>query len=118
MALFGRLASWTTPRAASGLPCERVRSPVLHPHLDPTSSHRAVASEPTFLLRLNYVYYNGKADVNIPLGGNHIVDMEATSNALGLTAFWAPEWGMIDDKWNFAMSATLPIVNMQGFRPN
>lgn len=72
-----------------------------------------VASEPTFLLRLNYVYYDGKADVNIPLGGNHVVDMEATSNALGLTAFWAPEWGMIDDKWNFAMSATLPIVNMQ-----
>ncbi len=72
-----------------------------------------VASEPTFLLRLNYVYYDGKADVNIPLGGNHVVDMEATSNALGLTAFLAPEWGMIDDKWNFAMSATLPIVNMQ-----
>lgn len=72
-----------------------------------------VASEPAFLLRLNYIYYDGKADVSIPLGGDRVVDMKATSNALGLTAFWAPEWGMIDDKWNFAMSATLPIVNMQ-----
>lgn len=72
-----------------------------------------VASEPTFLLRLNYVYYDGTANVPIPIGGNHVVDMEATSNALGLTAFWAPQWGMIDDKWNFAMSATLPLVNMQ-----
>lgn len=57
-----------------------------------------VASEPTFLMRLNYVYYTGKSEVNIPLGGNHVVDMAATSNAVGLTAFWAPEWGMIDDK--------------------
>ncbi len=72
-----------------------------------------VASEPTFLLRLNYVYYNGNAEVNIPLGGNHVVDMKATSNALGLTAFWVPEWGVINDKWTFAMSGTLPIVNMQ-----
>ena len=72
-----------------------------------------VASKPTFLLRLNYVYYSGTADVNIPLGGEHVADMEATSNVLGVTAFWAPEWGIIDDKWNFAMSATIPVVNMK-----
>lgn len=72
-----------------------------------------VASEPTFLLRANYIYYDGKADVAVPLGGNHVVDMEATSNVLGLTAFWAPEWGMIDENWNFAMSATIPVVNMK-----
>jgi len=72
-----------------------------------------VAAEPTFLLRLNYVYYDGKAEVDIPLGGNHVADLEAISNALGLTAFWAPEWGTITDKWTYAMSATLPIVNMQ-----
>ena len=72
-----------------------------------------VASEPTFLLRANYIYYDGKADGAVPLGGNHVVDMEAISNVLGLTAFWAPEWGLIDENWNFAMSATIPVVNMK-----
>ncbi|WP_309498197.1 transporter [Sulfurovum sp.] len=72
-----------------------------------------VASEPTFLLRVNYIYYDGKADVTIPLAGEHVADMEATSNVLGITAFWAPEWGIIDDKWNFAMSATIPVVDMK-----
>ena len=72
-----------------------------------------VASKPTFLMRLNYVYYSGTADVNIPLGGELVAGMDATSNVLGVTAFWAPEWGIIDDKWNFAMSATIPVVNMK-----
>jgi len=71
-----------------------------------------VASEPSFLLRLNYLYYSGEADVTIPLGGQHVVDMKARSNVLGITAFWSPEWGIIDEKWNYAMSATIPVVDM------
>ncbi len=70
-----------------------------------------VPTKPTFITRLNYVNYNGTANVNIPIGGQHIVNMDATSNAYGLTALWAPEWD-IGEKWQFAMSGTIPVVNM------
>ena len=71
-----------------------------------------VPTKPTNIVRLNYINYNGTADVSIPLGGNHVGEMDATSYAYGLTGLWAPEWD-IGEKWQFAMSATIPLVTMK-----
>ncbi len=30
-----------------------------------------------------------------------------------MTVFWAPEWGVINDKWNYAMSTTIPLVDIE-----
>ena len=71
-----------------------------------------VPTKPTTIVRLNYINYSGTADVAIPLGGNRVGEMDATSYAYGLTGLWAPEWD-IGEKWQFAMSATLPLVTMK-----
>lgn len=70
-----------------------------------------VPTKPTFIARLNYIHYSGRADVTVALGGEHVVDMDATSNAYGVTVLWAPEWDL-GEKWQFAISGTLPLVNM------
>lgn len=73
-----------------------------------------VASDPTFLARINYIHYNGSTDFDrsIPYAGLTTLGADATSNVWGLTLFWAPEWGQINDTWNYAMSTTIPWVSM------
>jgi hypothetical protein len=72
-----------------------------------------VPTSPTFIARLNYINYQGSTDVNrsIPIAGMTALDVEADSNALGLTLLWAPDW-KIADNWSYSMSATLPWVWM------
>ncbi len=42
-----------------------------------------------------------------------LADPAAKMNALGLTLLWAPDWELgLDDKWQVAMSTTIPVLNM------
>ncbi len=73
-----------------------------------------VPTDPTFIARINYIYYNGDIDVNrsIPIAGMGVLEADAKSNVLGLTMLWAPDWDM-GEKWTYAMSATLPWVSIE-----
>lgn len=73
-----------------------------------------VPNEPTFILRLNYINYDGgnKIDRSIPIAGMTAFNIDAVSNVYGVTALWAPKW-KIADNWSYALSATLPLVSME-----
>lgn len=72
-----------------------------------------VPGEPTFIVRINYLHYDGSTDINkqLPIGGMTTLGAKATSDAYGITALWAPDW-KINDQWSYAMSATIPWVEM------
>jgi len=72
-----------------------------------------VPAEPTFITRLNYINYKASSDITIPKGsGGLLAKPDATINALGLTVLWAPDWDLgWGDKWQFAMSSTLSVLN-------
>ena len=73
-----------------------------------------VPTEPTFIVRLNYMNYQGSSSVPLPrTGGGIIANADATANALAATVLWAPDWDLgWGDKWQFAMSTTIPLLNM------
>lgn len=73
-----------------------------------------IASEPTLLLRLNLLRYDGSfgAAREVPIAGLTALDVGVTSAATGLTAFWRPSWGQVGEDGSFAMSATLPLVHL------
>jgi hypothetical protein len=72
-----------------------------------------VPGDQTFIVRLNYLHYDGSTDINrqIPIAGMTTLGAEAVSDAYGLTALWAPDWNF-SDTWSYAMSATIPWVEM------
>ncbi len=74
-----------------------------------------VPTEPTFLTRINYMNYQGSSSITLPKsGGGLIANPDATANALALTILWAPDWDLgLGDKWQFAMSTTIPMLNME-----
>lgn len=71
-----------------------------------------VSSVPALIVRLNVLNYSAESDFNvpIPIAGSSVLGAEVDANAVGLTVAWAPEWGLINDTWNFQMSATIPYV--------
>ena len=73
-----------------------------------------VPTEPTFITRINYIYYDGDIDVDrsIPIAGMSVLEADAKSSALGLTVLWAPDWN-IGENWTYAMSATIPWVSIE-----
>lgn len=73
-----------------------------------------VPTEPTFITRFNYIYYNGDTDINrsIPIAGMTALDVNAESSAYGLTLLWAPDWNL-GKNWHYAMSATIPWVTIE-----
>jgi hypothetical protein len=73
-----------------------------------------VPAEPTFITRLNYIHYDGDIGASraIPIAGLTALDVNAKSDGLGLTLLWAPDWSL-GDKWQYAMSATVPMLSMQ-----
>ncbi len=72
----------------------------------------SVAPKPTFLARYNLMNYSGDVGISLPIAGLAAEGAEADSWANGLTLFWAPEWGVINDTWNYAMSTSIPYVSM------
>ena len=73
-----------------------------------------VPTDPTFIIRMNYMNYQGSSSVPLPKGGGGIIaNANATANALAATILWAPDWDLgLGDKWQFAMSTTIPLLNM------
>ena len=74
-----------------------------------------VPSKPTFLMRLNYINYQASSSITIPKSsGGLLANPDVNMNALGLSVLWAPEWELgLGDKWQFAMSATIPALNLE-----
>ncbi len=73
-----------------------------------------VPAEPTFIARFNYLHYSGDTSVDrsIPIAGMTALNVDAESDAYGLTLLWAPDWDM-GPKWQYAMSMTIPWVSME-----
>ena len=73
-----------------------------------------VSPTPAFIMRLNVIDYAGGIDAEkaLPVAGLTALGVDVDSTALGLTAFWRPEWGSIGERWSFAMSATVPFVDL------
>lgn len=73
-----------------------------------------VPAEPTFIARINYIYYNGSTgiDRSLPIAGATVADVDAVSDVFGLTMLWAPDW-KISTNWTYAMSATIPWLSME-----
>ncbi len=72
----------------------------------------SVAPTKTFIVRYNLIYYGASVDpdVLLPIAGERTLGAEATSWAHGITLFWAP--GQLSERWNYAMSATIPLVSL------
>jgi hypothetical protein len=64
-----------------------------------------------FIVRYNFLYYNGSVGANVPLpiGGQSTVGANATSYASGLTLVWRPPVDL-GDHWSYVMSATVPYL--------
>lgn len=73
-----------------------------------------VSAEPAFIARLNYIHYDGDfgAERSVPIAGQTALNVNAKSNAVGLTFFWAPDIDL-GDKWSYAMSTTIPWLSME-----
>ena len=73
-----------------------------------------VPAEPGFIARLNYLHYSGSTgiDRSLPIAGLTVADVDAVSDAFGLTLLWAPDWKM-GENWSYAMSATIPWLSME-----
>ena len=72
----------------------------------------SVAAEPTLLVRYNLLGYSGDRDLTLPIAGLAAQGVDAESWANGLTCFWRPEWGTINEDWGYAMSMTIPYVDV------
>ncbi|MEM1083427.1 MAG: transporter [Verrucomicrobiota bacterium] len=72
-----------------------------------------VSPTPVFLARINYLYYKGDIEATrpLPIAGLSTLGAEATSNALGLTLFWAPDIDL-GERWSYGMSLTVPYTWM------
>ncbi|WP_018969196.1 SphA family protein [Rubritalea marina] len=73
----------------------------------------SVAPKPTFLARYNLLNYSGERSLSMPIAGLTAETVDADSWANGLTLFWRPDWGSINDTWGYAMSVSIPYVNMK-----
>jgi hypothetical protein len=68
----------------------------------------------TFIVRLNVLNYEGSIDAKqpLPIAGLSAVGVDASSWGYGLTALWRPPLDL-GERWSYAMSATLPLVEMK-----
>jgi hypothetical protein len=75
----------------------------------------SVPAKETFIARYNFVAWNAEVSATrqIPIANLLTVGANITSYASGLSLLWRPSWGSIDDSWSYAMSATLPYVDLE-----
>ncbi len=68
----------------------------------------------TFLIRYNFAYWDAEVDANrtLPIAGLLTAGADVTTYANGITMLWRPSWGSINDCWSYAMSATVPYVDL------
>ncbi len=68
----------------------------------------------TFIARYNFLSWNAEVSSNrvLPIAGLITGGADIDSVANGLTMLWRPSWGEINDCWSYAMSATVPFVDL------
>ncbi|MGB6221346.1 SphA family protein [Haloferula sp.] len=73
-----------------------------------------VPTEETFIARYNFLLWDAEVEANrtLPIAGLLTAGADITSYANGLTLLWRPSWGSINDRWSYAMSATIPYVDL------
>lgn len=71
-----------------------------------------VPDAPTFIARLNVITYNGSYARNIPISGLNAADIDVSTQALGLTMVYRPNFE-IGEHWSYAFGGTIPYVDMQ-----
>ena len=73
-----------------------------------------VPLEKTFIARYNFVSWNASASASrqIPIANLVTAGADIESYANGLSLLWRPPFGEINDCWSYAMSATIPYVNL------
>ena len=73
-----------------------------------------IPSEPGFVVRAQYIGYDGDAAINreFPYAGLIAGNVSAQTSVFGLTFLWAPRWDL-GDKWSYAMTATVPWVDIE-----
>lgn len=69
----------------------------------------ATPSQPTFVTRLNGIYYEGSRSGALPIAGLAPLNVDAQSYATGLTLLWRPKFELAPGL-SYAMSATVPYV--------
>ena len=69
----------------------------------------AVPPTPTFVARLNAIYYDGSFSGALPIAGLAPVNVDAQSYAAGLTLLWRPKFELAPGL-SYALSTTIPYV--------
>jgi hypothetical protein len=72
-----------------------------------------VSPTETFLVRYNFLWYDGSVSASraLPIAGLSAIGADAKSTAHGLTFFWRPPIEL-SERWSFGVSATIPYVNL------
>jgi hypothetical protein len=72
-----------------------------------------VPSQATFVMRLNFVHYDGSFKVKrtVPVLGTVEYEAKTKASGIGVTFLWSPDW-LMGDKWSYATSATIPVVTI------
>ncbi len=66
-------------------------------------------SQPTFVTRLNGIYYDGSRSGALPIAGLSPLNVDAQSYAAGLTLLWRPKFELAPGL-SYALSTTIPYV--------
>ena len=72
----------------------------------------AAPEEGGWILRLNYLNYQGSASVPLPFSDKLVANVDAKSNALALTVLWSPKLDYDFKDFHWAVTATIPVLNM------
>ncbi len=74
-----------------------------------------VPTDETFIVRYNFVTWDASVDANrnLPIAGLLTAGADITTYANGLTLLWRPPFGELNDSWSYAMSMTVPYVNLE-----
>lgn len=73
-----------------------------------------VSPVPLVLGRVNVIDWDAQVfdDRVIPIAGRPVVNADVDLTAVGLTGFWHPSWGKINEKWSYAMSGTVSFIDL------
>ena len=73
-----------------------------------------VPLDETFIVRYNFLMWDASAEATrtIPIANLVTLGADIESYANGLTFLWRPPFGEINDCWSYAMSATIPYVDL------
>jgi len=73
-----------------------------------------VPLQEAFVARYNFVSWNADASASreIPIANLVTAGADITSYANGLSLLWRPPFGDINECWSYAMSATIPYVDL------